>query len=108
MAAELQRRFPLLARVIPHLSSLNPAEFVGYVNRFRSVLQAGRSYRPSETTAAPIELLTATRSQNFDARWSTHTTATFRRMSLEGDHFSILDRGSVRATAQAVLAGDGF
>jgi thioesterase domain-containing protein/acyl carrier protein len=106
LAAELQRRFPLLARVIPHLSSLNPLEFIGYVNRFRSVLRAGQGYRPAGMTAAPIELLTATRSRNFDPRWCTHTSATFRRRSLDGDHFSILTRGSVHVTAQAVLAPD--
>ncbi|WP_431911922.1 alpha/beta fold hydrolase [Micromonospora carbonacea] len=106
LTAELQRRFPLMARVIPHLSSLTPAEFVGYINRFRSVLAAGRAYRPTETTTTPIELLTATRSGNFDPRWSTHTSATFRQRSLDGDHFSILARGSVRATAQAVLTSE--
>lgn len=103
LAAELQRRFPLMDRVIPHLSSLNTLEFVCYINRFRSVLSAGRSYRPTETTAAPIELLTASRSRNFDPRWSARTSASFRRRSLDGDHFSILDRRSVRATAQAIL-----
>jgi|GEM_PF-1586904 len=106
LAAALSRRFPLMARVIPHLASLNPAEFVGYLNRFRSVLQAGRAYRPTGTTAAPVDLLTATRSRNFDPRWSIHTSGTFRRRSLDGDHFSILDRRSARATAQAVLALD--
>jgi thioesterase domain-containing protein len=104
LAAELQRRFPLMARVIPHLSSLNALEFVCYLNRFRSVFQAGQSYRPTEATAAPIELVTASRSQNFDPRWSAHTSATFQRRSLEGDHFSILDRKSIRATAQAIFA----
>ena len=92
-----------MAHVIPHLSSLNALEFVCYINRFRSVLQAGRSYRPREATAAPIVLLTASRSQNFDPRWSTHTSATFQHRSLEGDHFSILDRRSIQATAQAIL-----
>jgi surfactin synthase thioesterase subunit len=92
-----------MARVIPHLSSLNALEFVCYINRFRSVFQAGRSYRPTEATAAPIELLAASRSQNFDPRWSTHTSASFQRRSLDGDHFSILDRRSIRATAQAIL-----
>lgn len=107
LAEELQRRFPLMARVIPHLSSLNPLEFVCYINRFRSVFQAGRSYRPTEVTGAPIELLTASRSQNFDPRWSARTSASFQRRSLDGDHFSILDRRSVRATARAVLTGSG-
>jgi thioesterase domain-containing protein len=106
LAAELQRRFPLMARVIPHLSSLNTLEFVCYINRFRSVFHAGRNYRPMEATAAPIELLTASRSQNFDPRWSTHTSASFQRRSLDGDHFSILDRKSIRATAQAILASN--
>ncbi len=106
LAAEFQRRFPLMARVIPHLSSLNTLEFVCYINRFRSVFQAGRSYRPTGATAAPIELLTASRSQNFDPRWSTHTLASFRRRSLDGDHFSILDRTSIRATAQAIITSN--
>jgi thioesterase domain-containing protein/acyl carrier protein len=103
---ELGQRFPLLARVIPHLASLNETEFVGYVNRFRSVLHAGRQYRPAGVTTAPIDLLTATRSQNFDPRWSSHTSTTFRRRCLDGDHFSILERGSAAATARAVLALD--
>jgi thioesterase domain-containing protein/acyl carrier protein len=103
LAAEFQRRFPLMARAIPHLSSLNALEFVCYINRFRSVFQAGRSYRLTGATTAPIELLTASRSQNFDPRWSTHTQASFRRRSLDGDHFSILDRTSIRAIAQAII-----
>ncbi|MFD2467731.1 thioesterase domain-containing protein [Amycolatopsis silviterrae] len=104
LADALRQRFPLLARVIPHLSSLNDTEFVCYVNRFRSVLNAGRDYRPSGTTTAPIDLLTATQSRNFDPRWETHTSATFRRLSLDGDHFSVLDRRSAPATARAILA----
>lgn len=107
LAADFQQRFPLMARVIPHLSSLNAAEFVCYINRFRSVFQAGRGYRPAAVTAAPIEYLTASRSRNFDPRWSSHTSAGFKEGLLDGDHFSILDRRSVRATAQAILAADG-
>jgi thioesterase domain-containing protein len=106
LAAELQHRFPLLARVIPHLSSLNAREFVCYVNRFRSVFQAGRTYRPEAETTAPIELLTASRSQNFDPRWAGHTSSKFERRSLDGDHFSILDRGSAGATALAILGAE--
>ena len=104
LAAELQQRYPLMARVIPHLSSLSPLEFVGYINRFRSVFQAGYSYRVSEATAAPIDFLAASRSQNFDPRWSTRTSGNFRHRCLEGDHFSILERRSIRATAQVILA----
>lgn len=106
LTAELRDRFPLLARVVPHLASLNPVEFVGYLNRFRSVLRAGRAYRPAGQTGAPIEFLAATGSDNFDPRWATHTSATFRRHPLDGDHFSILDRGLVRATARAILDPD--
>jgi thioesterase domain-containing protein len=108
LAAEFQRRFPLMARVIPHLPSLNTLEFICYINRFRSVLQAGRPYRPAEATAAPVEFLAASRSQNFDPRWSTHTSATFQCRSLDGDHFSILDRRSIRASAQAILTLDAL
>lgn len=107
LAAELQRRFPLLARAIPHLASLNPLEFVCYVNRFRSVLRAGRGYRPEGVTAAPVELLTARRSRNFDPRWSARTSASFRSQTLDGDHFSVLDRASVWATAQAIVGSRG-
>ena len=106
LATELQHRFPLMARVIPHLASLNETEFICYINRFRSVFQAGRNHRPEGTATAPIDLLTATRSRNFDPRWSTHTSTTFRRLSLDGDHFSILDRGSAQATARAILTPD--
>ncbi|TDB84787.1 hypothetical protein E1264_23420 [Actinomadura sp. KC216] len=104
LAAELQRRFPLMARVIPHLSSLNTLEFVCYINRFRSVFQAGRGYRPTGSAAVPIEFLAASRSRNFDPRWSAHTSAGFRQRPLDGDHFSVLDRRSIQATAQAILA----
>ncbi|MEU5259205.1 thioesterase domain-containing protein [Amycolatopsis sp. NPDC021455] len=104
LAAELHRRFPLLARVIPHLAGLNDTEFVCYVNRFRSVFQAGRKHRPEGRTTAPVDLLTASRSRNFDARWAEHTSAAFRRLSLDGDHFSVLDRASAPATARTILA----
>ncbi|NBH06013.1 thioesterase domain-containing protein [Amycolatopsis sp. SID8362] len=106
LAAELHRRFPLLARVIPHLAGLNETEFVCYVNRFRSVYQAGRNHRPEGVTTAPVDLLTASRSQNFDARWAKHTSAAFRRVSLDGDHFSVLGRASAPATARTILALD--
>jgi thioesterase domain-containing protein len=106
LAADFQRRFPLMARVIPHLSSLNTLEFVCYLNRFRSVFQAGRSYRPTGATAAPMEYLAASRSQNFDPRWSAHTSASFQRRSLDGDHFSILDRRSIRTTVQTILTSN--
>lgn len=103
LVAELRLRFPLMGRAIPHLASLDPLELVRHVNRFRSVFHAGRGYLPTETTTAPIELFTASRSQNFDPRWSGHTSATFQRGSLDGDHFSILDRRSIRDTARAIL-----
>ncbi|MFE7650705.1 alpha/beta fold hydrolase [Streptomyces phaeoluteigriseus] len=106
LATELQDRFPLMARVIPHLASLNETEFICYVNRFRSVFRAGRNHRPEGTITAPIDLLTATRSRNFDPRWFTHTSATVRRQALDGDHFTILDRGSAPATARAILTPD--
>lgn len=104
LAEELHRRFPLLAMAVPHLASLSETEFVGYVNRFRSVLRAGLAYRPEGTTTVAVDLLTATRSRNFDPRWSTHTSGRFRRLSLDGDHFSILDRASAPAAARAILS----
>lgn len=103
LAKELHRRFPLLALSVPHLASLSESEFVAYVNRFRSVLRAGVAYRPEGTTTAAVDLLTATRSRNFDPRWATHTSGLFRRFSLEGDHFSILDRAAAPAAARAIL-----
>lgn len=107
LAAELHLRFPLLAKAVPHLASLSASEFVGYVNRFRSVLRAGMAYRPEGTTTTVIDLLTATRSRTFDPRWSTHTSGRFRRLALDGDHFSILDRAAAPATAHAILTSGG-
>ncbi|OMI85429.1 hypothetical protein BSZ07_33625 [Streptomyces sp. M1013] len=107
LATELQHRFPLMARVVPHLASLSETEFVCYINRFRSVFRAGLEHRPEGTTSAPVDFLAATRSRNYDPRWSTHTSATFRHLPLDGDHFSILDRGRAAATARAVLTLDG-
>ncbi|WP_328723101.1 alpha/beta fold hydrolase [Streptomyces sp. NBC_00247] len=106
LASELRHRFPLMARAVPHLASLNESEFICYINRFRSVFRAGRDHRPEGITTAPVDFLAATRSQNYDPRWSTHTSAAFRHLSLEGDHFSILDRGRAQATAGAVLTLD--
>lgn len=106
LTTELRQRFPLMARVIPHLASLNASEFVGYVNRFRSVLRAGRDHRLEGTTAAPIDFLAAEHSQNFDPRWGAHTSTSFRYSSLEGDHFSVLGRARVPVTARAILGLD--
>lgn len=103
LAAELQARFPLMARVLPHLASLNETEFICYVNRFRSLFRAGRDHRPRGATTTPVDYLAATRSHNYDPRWSTHTSAPFRLLPLDGDHFSILDRGRAPTTARAVL-----
>ncbi|MEU9336649.1 alpha/beta fold hydrolase [Streptomyces sp. NPDC048290] len=105
LTTELQHRFPLLARSVPHLASLNESEFIGYLNRFRSLLHAARALAPEGTTTAPIDFLAATESPTYDPRWSSHTTASFRHVPLNGDHFTLLDRTHAPATARAVLSG---
>jgi hypothetical protein len=69
-----------MARVVPHLAGLNETEFICCINRFRSVLRAGRDHRPEGTTTAPVDFLAATRSRNYDPRWSTRTSAAFRHL----------------------------
>ncbi|WP_320775620.1 thioesterase domain-containing protein [Streptomyces sp. CRN 30] len=106
LTERLRAGFPLMSRVIPHLGSLNDHEFGCYVNRFRSVFRAGRGHRPEGTITTPLDLLTATGSRTYDPRWAARTSAAFRRLPVDGDHFSVLDRRSAPATARAILAPD--